>query len=101
MIHISTTPLEISQDMLQQDKNKGGLNVTLLKDQAIGMKLAWVTRLTTNSNQSWKRLVSDYLPLKTINFVFVISTDMTVQLYFHTTKTSHISEKMNSVSGRP
>ena len=59
---------KLSQDMLQQDKNKGGLNVTLLKDQAIGMKLAWVTRLVTNSNQSWKRLVSDFLPLKNNQF---------------------------------
>ena len=59
---------KISQDMLQQNRNKGGLNLTLLKDQAIGMKLAWVTRLMSNSNQSWKKLISDFLPLKNNHF---------------------------------
>ena len=62
------SPQKISQDILQLDKSKGGLNVTLIKDQAIGLKLAWVVRLISSSDQSWKHLVNDFIPLKNNNF---------------------------------
>ena len=62
------SPQKLSQDMLQLDKNKGGLNVTLLKDQVAGLKISWVTRLISNSNQSWKHLVNDTIPLKNNQF---------------------------------
>ena len=58
------SPQKLSKDILQLDKNKSGLNVTLLKDQAIGMKISWVVRLISNENQSWKKLVKNKLPLK-------------------------------------
>ena len=44
------------------------MNVTLLSTQAIGLKTTWVTRLISNSNQGWKKLVNITLPLKNNNF---------------------------------
>ena len=58
------SPQKLSKDIIQLDKFKGGLNLTLLKDQIIGLKISWVIRLIKNPNVGWKNIVMGALPLK-------------------------------------
>ena len=59
---------KLSKEILQLDKSKGGLNLTLLKDQIIGLKISWVIRLFTDQNQGWKDIVNKSLPLRNDDF---------------------------------
>ena len=59
---------KLSKDIIQLDKNQGGLNLTLLKEQIIGLKISWIIRLISNSNQGWKDIVNNAIPLKNNEF---------------------------------
>ena len=59
---------KISKNILQLDKLKGGLNLTLMGPQARGLKITWVQRLTNSLDGGWKDIVRGALPLKNDDF---------------------------------
>ena len=54
---------KISKNILQLEKNRGGLELTLMDFQAKGLKIAWVKRLTDANDSGWKDIVKKSLPL--------------------------------------
>ena len=62
------SPQKLSKDILKLDKTRGGLKVTLMHEQGLGLKVTWVTRLLSDSQQGWKILVNRTIPLKNNDF---------------------------------
>ena len=59
---------KISKDMLKLHKYKGGLKVTLVHEHCLGLKISWITCLISNSQQGWKVLVNNSIPLDNNDF---------------------------------
>ena len=59
---------KLSKAILKVNKNWGGLNVTLLNEQSLGLKISWVSRLIIDSDQGWKNIVRYTLPLNNNQF---------------------------------
>ena len=63
------TAQKISKDILALNKNQGGLKLTTISDQIIGLKLTWIKRLCEDADSAiWKKIVNSYLPLHNNDF---------------------------------
>ena len=59
---------KISKNILQLEKNKLGLNLTLMKEQTMGLKIAWVKRWINSTDSGWKNIIKHAFPLKENDF---------------------------------
>ena len=62
---------KISKDILALDKNKGGLKLTTITDQLIGLKLTWIKRIVEGDNSAtWKKVINSCIPMSIRDFLY-------------------------------